>query len=179
MHAVAINSGIISTRGCRDLHCNSSNTSRAPLPAMKVSIAEQDLPYMVRPLLITYCPTSAMGKSRSATVVIAYLMHKLRLNPKEALEKLRESRGVCEPNPGFMKQLELYHDMGTPEYVDTDPKYQRWLYERELESSRATMQAPDAEKIRFEDEHAATKEASDVDLRCRKCRWVMTIMVLN
>lgn len=120
-----------------------------------------------------------MGKSRSATVVIAYLMHKLRLTPMEALEKLRESRGICEPNSGFMKQLELYHAMDTPEYVDTDPKYQRWLYERELDSSRATKRAPDAEKIRFEDKHAATKGVSDLELRCRKCRWVMTGIVSN
>lgn len=115
-----------------------------------------------------------MGKSRSATVVLAYMMHKLRINPQQALSRLRESRSVCEPNSGFMKQLELYHAMGVPGNLENEPKYQRWLYERELESSRAIKQAPDAEKIRFEDEHADSALGSEsFEMRCRRCRYVV------
>ncbi|KAL5120513.1 tyrosine protein phosphatase yvh1 [Pleosporales sp. CAS-2024a] len=111
----------------------------------------------------------AMGKSRSATVVVAYLMQEHNISPSEALSHLRQVRSICDPNPGFMKQLELYGDMHTPENLHQAPAYQRWLYQREIELSRACGQAPEADKIRFEDEHVAPQD-SDFDLRCRKCR---------
>ena len=110
-----------------------------------------------------------MGKSRSATVVIAYLMQEHNISPSEALSHLRQARSICEPNDGFMKQLELYAEMQTPEDVESTPAYQRWVYQREIELSRACGQAPEADKIRFEDEHV-TDEASGFELRCRKCR---------
>jgi len=68
-----------------------------------------------------------------------------------------------------MKQLELYREMQTPEDVESTPAYQRWVYQREIELSRACGQAPEADKIRFEDEHV-TDEAAGFELRCRKCR---------
>ncbi|CAN9286345.1 unnamed protein product [Alternaria alternata] len=113
--------------------------------------------------------SSAMGKSRSATVVIAYLMQEHNISPSEALSHVRQARSICEPNEGFMKQLELYGEMQTPENVEDTPAYQRWVYQREIELSRACGQAPEADKIRFEDEHVAD-ESSGFELRCRKCR---------
>ncbi|KAH4927970.1 protein-tyrosine-phosphatase [Parastagonospora nodorum] len=111
----------------------------------------------------------AMGKSRSATVVIAYLMQEHNISPAEALSHLRQARSICEPNDGFMKQLELYGEMHTPENVKQSPAYQRWVYQREIELSRACGQAPEADKIRFEDEHVADQNTG-FELRCRKCR---------
>jgi dual specificity phosphatase 12 len=112
-----------------------------------------------------------MGKSRSATCVVAYLMSTFDLGVDEALKRLRESRPFVEPNPGFMDQLRLFREMGMPSELDAEPLYQRWLYQREVEASRACGQAPDADKIRFEDEHASDqKDAAAFDLRCRKCR---------
>ncbi|RFU25423.1 hypothetical protein B7463_g10904, partial [Scytalidium lignicola] len=114
----------------------------------------------------------AMGKSRSVTVTIAYL---LRQNPNltvsEALELIRTSRPIAEPNDGFMEQLELYKEMGCPRDIKSHPKYQRWLYQREVDLAIAAGMAP--EKVRFEDEH--TQELGDitgrdVELRCKKCR---------
>ncbi|KAI5359790.1 Putative Dual specificity protein phosphatase 12 [Septoria linicola] len=112
----------------------------------------------------------AMGKSRSATCVCAYLMHKYGLSPDEALAQLRESRPLCEPNDGFWKQLELYHEMGRPDRVEEVPAYQRWLYLQEVAMSRACGQAPEAEKIRFEDEHSTGSGSADLEMRCKKCR---------
>ena len=112
-----------------------------------------------------------MGKSRSAACVMAYMMKKSYMTPQEALTQLRESRPLCEPNPGFMKQLELYHQSNTPQNLEAEPAYQRWLYQREVELSRQCGQAPDADKIRFEDEHESESRGSgDFSLRCRKCR---------
>ncbi|KAF1960206.1 dual specificity protein phosphatase 12 [Byssothecium circinans] len=111
----------------------------------------------------------AMGKSRSATCVIAYLMQKYNVSATQALKQVRHARPIVEPNEGFMKQLKLYGAMHTPESVENTPAYQRWIYQREIELSRACGQAPEAEKIRFEDEHISDQDAS-FELRCRKCR---------
>jgi hypothetical protein len=61
--------------------------------------------------------------------------------------------------------------MKTPENVEETPAYQRWVYQREIELSRSCGQAPEADKIRFEDEHVADQN-SGFELRCRKCRLV-------
>jgi dual specificity phosphatase 12 len=99
-------------------------------------------------------------------------MYHHRISFAEALALVRESRPFCDPNSGFVQQLELYHSMGMPENIDEEPAYQRWLYHREIELSRACNQAPDADKIRFEDEHSNDTSANPAafELRCRKCR---------
>lgn len=119
-----------------------------------------------------------MGKSRSATVVIAYLMHKYHISPVEGLEQLRLARPLCEPNEGFMKQLEVYHRMNMSDNIDESPEYQRWLYQREVELSRACGQAPEADKIRFEDEHIKEAQA-ELELRCRKCRYALSPLAIG
>lgn len=105
-------------------------------------------------------------------MVIAYLMKKLNVDPAEGLRILQESRGVCDPNDGFKEQLRLFHGMGTPDNLDDQPKYHRWLYQRELESSRSVRLAPEAEKIRFEDEYSTNAPKDGFDFKCRKCRYI-------
>jgi dual specificity phosphatase 12 len=100
---------------------------------------------------------------------MAYLMQKHNINAAQALSFLRQARSICEPNEGFMKQLELYGEMQTPDDVEETPVYQRWVYQREIELSRACGEAPEAEKIRFEDEHVVDGPVK-FELRCRKCR---------
>ncbi|KAF2759685.1 phosphatases II [Pseudovirgaria hyperparasitica] len=112
----------------------------------------------------------AMGKSRSAATVIAFLLQKHRIMPQEALDLLRQARPICEPNEGFMHQLQLFHEMNTPDDVESSPVYQRWMYMREVEMSRACGQAPDADKIRFEDEHTQSIDKARFEMKCRKCR---------
>ncbi|KAJ5238515.1 hypothetical protein N7468_003134 [Penicillium chermesinum] len=119
----------------------------------------------------------AMGKSRSATICIAYLLHQQRRNltPQAALALIREGRPLCEPNDGFMSQLELYYEMGCPDEVDDHPLYQRWLYRRDVEDSVACGRAPELSSVRFEDETSTPAQISDsdgssVEIKCRKCR---------
>jgi dual specificity phosphatase 12 len=114
-----------------------------------------------------------MGKSRSATCVIAYLMAKYKISPQEALAQVRQARPLVEPNEGFMQQLEMYHQMQTPINVEDSPVYQRWMYQREVQVSSECGQAPDADKIRFEDEHIASDDEgnfADTEFKCKKCR---------
>jgi dual specificity phosphatase 12 len=75
----------------------------------------------------------AMGKSRSATLVVAYLMWKYQLDPVTALEQLCEGRPVCDPNPGFKEQLEVWGRMCKTE----DDEEKRRIYE-EWEKTRFT-----------------------------------------
>lgn len=125
-------------------------------------------------LLIPY--NSAMGKSRSATVCIAYMLHRYpHLTPETALAKIRESRPLCEPNDGFMEQLKLYHSMACPDDIAGSPGYQRWLYQKEIEQSVACGRGPELEAVRFEDEslHGSQRTSGsgdDLELRCKKCR---------
>ncbi|EON95675.1 putative tyrosine-protein phosphatase yvh1 protein [Phaeoacremonium minimum UCRPA7] len=153
-----------------------------------------------RPAVFVHC---AMGKSRSVSAVVAYLLwkhpHRYGLNPKspkrpdkerawtavrQALDWVRKTRPIAEPNPGFMEQLRMWVEMGMPadsdDAVERNGTYQRWIWEREVEESARIGKAPDW--IRFEDEtedgkteeeEEAAKEDGGVELRCKKCRRVL------
>ena len=114
---------------------------------------------------------SAMGKSRSATVIIAFLMQKYHSTPEEALARLRECRPICEPNEGFMEQLRLYASMRCTATIDDHPFYQRWLYRCEVDRSIIGRKAPSA--LFFADALKPTEQAPSqkLELRCRKCRY--------
>lgn len=47
-----------------------------------------------------------MGVSRSATLVLAFLMIAMGLTLQEAVAAVRPHRDVC-PNPGFLQQLRI------------------------------------------------------------------------
>ncbi|KAL4398154.1 hypothetical protein HN51_002759 [Arachis hypogaea] len=46
------------------------------------------------------------GKSRSVTVVVAYLMKTRGMSLSEALQHVKSRRPLASPNPGFIRQLE-------------------------------------------------------------------------
>ncbi|KAI1411186.1 dual specificity protein phosphatase 12 [Hypoxylon sp. FL1857] len=148
----------------------------------------------------------AMGVSRSVSCVIAYLLYKYphrfdgkqfapsaasaaqrRQTSKEAVGKaldlVHEGREGVQPNDGFMRQLELWWEMGCPadddSAVERHPIYQKWLYERMLKESRDVHEAPNPEDIRFEDEVEQGKEVAGIEandgkeVRCKKCRRVL------
>ena len=56
------------------------------------------------------------GVSRSAAIVIAFLMLKRRMTFREAIKTVRQKRLIC-PNDGFMTQLcVLHHELfGVPD----------------------------------------------------------------
>lgn len=143
----------------------------------------------------------AAGKSRSVAVTIAYLLwrHPNLFDPnivgavdadapppppgrtrketaheavRAALLHIRRTRPMADPNDGFMRQLELWWEMGCPadKDVESHPAYQRWAYQREVDESLAVGQAPS--RLRFEDEQAGGQaaEAGGLNLRCKKCR---------
>ncbi|XP_001344320.3 dual specificity phosphatase 28 [Danio rerio] len=54
---------------------------------------------------VVYCKN---GRSRSATVCVAYLMKHQSLTLTDAFQVVKSARSVVEPNPGFWSQLERY-----------------------------------------------------------------------
>ena len=50
------------------------------------------------------------GVSRSATVLVAYLIRHQAMTFESALRLLRDKRFQVDPNPGFRKQLRLYEE---------------------------------------------------------------------
>lgn len=55
--------------------------------------------------IVVHC---AMGISRSATCVIAYLIKYCNYDTFEAITFLRQKRGIINPNSGFIKQLQQF-----------------------------------------------------------------------
>ncbi|KAJ2907159.1 Tyrosine-protein phosphatase yvh1 [Zalerion maritima] len=162
----------------------------------------------------------AMGKSRSVTLVVAWLLYKYpqrwRLSamrpsqvppaatprtaspgsagdvqagylgsrplatPKEAVDRainwVRDSRSIAEPNEGFHKQLQLWWKMGCPvkpREMEAHPIYARWVYKREVDAAVSVGIAPAPENLRFEDEAVGPTTTSvqiTKEYRCSKCR---------
>ena len=152
----------------------------------------------------------AAGKSRSAAVVVAYLLWRRptlfdpnvvgspdgeaagsqppsgtdrprRETANEAVRAavafVRRTRPMVEPNDGFMRQLELWWEIGCPvdKDIETFSAYQRWAYQREVEENLAAGQAPS--RLRFEDEEntdaasgQSSADGSGLTLKCKKCR---------
>jgi dual specificity phosphatase 12 len=162
-------------------------------PAADSATASQRSPTPPKPpspgAVLVHC---AMGKSRSVTAIIAYLLWKYphrfgKADPTvtaqqavlQALQWVRETRPVAEPNDGFMRQLELWWEMSCPadsdDAIEKEPAYQRWLHRREVEDAARIGRAPDW--IRFEDEETPGGVAKgggvDTELRCKKCRRVL------
>ncbi|KAI1883226.1 hypothetical protein AGOR_G00243040 [Albula goreensis] len=54
---------------------------------------------------VVYCKN---GRSRSATVCVAYLMKHRALSLADAFQMVKAARSVVDPNPGFWTQLERY-----------------------------------------------------------------------
>merc|ERR1711972_941019 len=61
--------------------------------------------------LLVHC---AMGKPRSASIVIAYIMREEGLSYEDALAAVQSIRRVVQPNTGFSHQLQWYGDNGCP-----------------------------------------------------------------
>ena len=50
------------------------------------------------------------GRSRSVTLLLAYLIFKYKYTVDEAIKLVKDKRDIIEPNPNFIKQLHIYYD---------------------------------------------------------------------
>ncbi|XP_034234466.1 dual specificity protein phosphatase MPK-4-like [Thrips palmi] len=121
-------------------------------------------------VLLVHC---YFGVSRSAAVVIAYLMQKYKISFESAFEKAKEKRRFVGPNSGFQSQLKLYHTMGWK--IDpTNPQYKLFRLHcaayhvskaRILPTAFLDLVQPDPALIRAQPEPLV--------YRCRKCRRIV------
>jgi hypothetical protein len=77
-----------------------------------------------------------MGISRSATILIAYLMWKYEMPHFIALDYVRNKRPIVNPNGGFMQQLQLYDDKLM---IERYKKNYHPLYRRMLAKANETI----------------------------------------
>ena len=56
--------------------------------------------------ILVHC---SYGVSRSASLVIAYLIKYQKMSYEDAYKLVKEKRNIIEPNDGFKKQLQKYH----------------------------------------------------------------------
>jgi protein-tyrosine phosphatase len=57
------------------------------------------------------------GVSRSCSLAIGYLMWAQNMTYQDAYEYVRQRRGICSPNPGFIGQLMLWRQIITEPHV--------------------------------------------------------------
>ncbi|CDW90752.1 dual specificity catalytic domain containing protein [Stylonychia lemnae] len=62
-----------------------------------------------RNVVFVHC---AMGRSRSATCVIMYIMKRFQISYEDAIEFVKNRRDCVDPNEGFLKQLRDFEEKG-------------------------------------------------------------------
>ncbi|XP_010420309.1 PREDICTED: dual specificity protein phosphatase 12-like [Camelina sativa] len=109
------------------------------------------------------------GQSRSASMVIAYLMRMEKLSGKEALASLRQC-AQARPNPGFLKQLDLFErmnfkvDRSSPIYKHFRLKDLGYLYSTDKKFHRLKLRA---------DPETVSNESSGSTYHCKKCKRIL------
>ncbi|XP_061696372.1 dual specificity protein phosphatase 12 isoform X2 [Syngnathoides biaculeatus] len=105
------------------------------------------------------------GRSRSATVVTAFLMKRYKLGFAEAYHRLKSVKQDVEVNTGFEEQLCLYEALQCQ--VDTsNPLYKQYRL------TKITQKYPELPQVPREVFAAdpAQYKSSEASYRCRKCR---------
>ncbi|EOA20873.1 hypothetical protein CARUB_v10001210mg [Capsella rubella] len=109
------------------------------------------------------------GTSRSASVVIAYLMRTEKLSSEDALASLKQS-AHASPNLGFLKQLDLFErmifkvDRSSPIYKHFRLKALGYLYSKDKKFDRLKLRA----------DPGLMNETSGSTYQCKKCSRVLS-----
>lgn len=124
------------------------------------------------------------GVSRSAAVIMAYLMRTERLSVEDALESLRQSCEFVCPNDGFLEQLKMFEGMGFK--VDhSSPIYKRFrlkiLGENHFSGLRIDSSKLGADPGMPVEISSEAEETTKVEnncgptYRCKKCRRLVAL----
>ncbi|KAM9789979.1 dual specificity protein phosphatase 12 [Neosynchiropus ocellatus] len=105
------------------------------------------------------------GRSRSATVVTAYLMKTQQLDFSDAYQRLKNIKQDVQANPGFEEQLCLYEAMRC-EVDMCSPLYKQYRLTKITEKYPELQQVP--REVFAAD--PVDSSSSEVSYRCRKCR---------
>uniref|UniRef100_A0A182N6A3 Uncharacterized protein n=1 Tax=Anopheles dirus TaxID=7168 RepID=A0A182N6A3_9DIPT len=113
------------------------------------------------------------GVSRSATIVIAYLMHRYRLAYEAAFQRVKAKRRFVMPNPGFVNQLKLYARMAYR--IDrSNERYKLFRLRLAGDNVRKAKRLPTECMDVVKADPGVTQESPEPYVyRCRKCRRVV------
>ncbi|XP_050070033.1 dual specificity protein phosphatase MPK-4 [Anopheles maculipalpis] len=113
------------------------------------------------------------GVSRSATIVIAYIMQKYRLGYEAAFQRVKAKRLFVMPNPGFVNQLKLYGRMAYR--IDrTNERYKLFRLRLAGDNVRKAKRLPTECMDVVKTDPGVTQESPEPYVyRCRKCRRVV------
>uniref|UniRef100_A0A182VRE3 Uncharacterized protein n=1 Tax=Anopheles minimus TaxID=112268 RepID=A0A182VRE3_9DIPT len=113
------------------------------------------------------------GVSRSATIVIAYVMQKYRLGYEAAYQRVKAKRCFVMPNPGFVNQLKLYGRMAYR--IDrTNERYKLFRLRLAGDNVRKAKRLPTECMDVVKADPGVTQESPEPYVyRCRKCRRVV------
>lgn len=115
----------------------------------------------------------AQGKSRSVSVIVAYLMKKYNLSYTHALHAVTRKVADAEPNAGFAEQLDVYKQMGCT--VDkTSPQYRKFLVSNSLKQDPSGSLLPQLGI--FHPKKTVAPTLGSVRLRCKKCRQTLATL---
>uniref|UniRef100_A0A182K5T2 Uncharacterized protein n=1 Tax=Anopheles christyi TaxID=43041 RepID=A0A182K5T2_9DIPT len=113
------------------------------------------------------------GVSRSATIMIAYIMQKYRLGYEAAFQRVKAKRRFVMPNPGFVNQLKLYARMAYR--IDrTNERYKLFRLRLAGDNVRKAKRLPTECMDVVKPDPGVTQESPEPYVyRCRKCRRVV------
>ncbi|XP_056379533.1 dual specificity protein phosphatase 12 isoform X2 [Hyla sarda] len=106
------------------------------------------------------------GMSRSAAVIVAYMMNTARCPYEEAYRRLQNKKSDVKIHEEFENQLALFEEMGCD--VDTSSaSYKQYRLQK------VTQKFPELQKVPqevFASDPASMGQSTDILFRCRKCR---------
>ncbi|XP_012266464.2 dual specificity protein phosphatase MPK-4-like isoform X2 [Athalia rosae] len=113
------------------------------------------------------------GVSRSATVVIAFIMKKYSMEYSEAFDLVKSKRRFVGPNPGFVAQLKLYRDMGFS-IDNTNVQFKMYRLQIAADKVRKAKILPQSciDLIK-PDPALATIRPEPTVYRCKRCRRIV------
>ncbi|KXG54350.1 Protein-tyrosine/Dual-specificity phosphatase [Penicillium griseofulvum] len=83
-----------------------------------------------------------LGVSRSPTIIIAYLMRKLRIQQLDALNfvKSKQPKLRVKPSPNFTRQVQVWEEVGYQIWEDEDRAIPKAPYKAFLEDRAALLE---------------------------------------
>ena len=138
-----------------------------------------------------FSDASLAGKSRSATIMAAYLMKRFDIGVTEAISQIQDVRDV-DPNLGFREQLQVFLDCN---FVPNSSKaaYRHWLLREDARMQKGSAICtrnlmidvtgkygkPDNVNYQTAGTFAVDETGAPVvDLRCKKCRYIAALILL-
>lgn len=113
------------------------------------------------------------GVSRSAAIVIAYIMQKYKIGYDLAFERVKSKRRFVGPNPGFVLQLKLFKKMNF-KIEPQNPYYKSYRLRLAGSQVRKAKILPQTCMDVIQSDPGLTQENPEpIVYRCRKCRRIV------